>query len=263
MSSQPPAYQEQFARIEREVDAGNTDLAGLGFWRLVEQVKRDPALARHWAPVIGRIDRMAFERRVRFRVPVWLGNVLLLGATAVLIGLVPVALDLARSAVRDAFFLVTREGDSLVREPAPALPGILVIWAGLGLSVSVHDLAHWVSGRIQGIRFIAYFVKGPPLFQPGIKIDYESYLKAEPEARALMHASGALATKAAPFAVFASVYFPHRAAGYDLLPSWSLWILLGFGVLQIITDILFSTKKADWKKVRRERRVARVQRAEG
>jgi hypothetical protein len=76
-----------------------------------------------------------------------------------------------------------------------------------------------------------------------------------------MHASGALASKAAPFAVFASVYFPHRAASYDLLPPWALWTLLGFGVLQIFTDVFFSTKTSDWKKVRRERRVARIQRA--
>jgi hypothetical protein len=247
MEGQPPAYQEEFARIEREVDAGNTDLPGLGFWRLVGQVKREPVLARHWAADIGRIDRKAFERRVRFRVPVWLGNSLLLGATAVLVALIPIALNLARGA----------------SPPEPILPGVLVVWAGLGLSASVHDLAHWVTGRIQGIRFISYFTKGPPLFQPGIKIDYETYMRAEPGGRAMMHASGALASKVAPFAVFVSVYFPHRAADYDLLPPWSLWALLGFGVLIILTDVFSSTKKSDWKKVRRERRVARVQRAGG
>jgi hypothetical protein len=244
---EPEDYQDTLARIEREVEAGNTDLGSLGFWRLVGRVKRDPALARHWAPDIGRIDRTAFERRIRFRVPVWLGNLLLVVATTVLIALVPVALDLARQAAR----------------PEPVLPGILVLWAGLGLTASVHDLAHWVTGRIQGIRFIAYFMNGPPLFQPGIKIDYETYLKAEPGGRALMHASGALASKAAPFAVFTSVYFPHRAANYDLLPPWSLWGLLGLGVLIILTDVFSSTKKADWKKVRRERRIARILRAGG
>lgn len=242
----PEDYQETFAGIERQVDAGNTDLASLGFWRLVGRIKREPGLARHWAPDIGRIDRKAFERRVRFRVPVWLGNLLLLAATAVLVALVPVALDLARNAPR----------------PEPVLPGVLVVWAGLGLSASIHDLAHWVIGRILGIRFVAYFVKGPPLFQPGIKIDYETYMKTEPGNRALMHASGALATKIAPFAIFAWVYFPHRAANYDLLPPWSLWVLLGSGVLTILTDVFSSTKKADWKKVRRERRVARIQRSE-
>ncbi len=66
-----------------------------------------------------------------------------------------------------------------------------------------------------------------------------------------------IASKIAPFAVFAVVYLKHRAAGYDLFPSWSLWAILGLGVVQILTDIFFSTKKSDWKKFRRERRVAR------
>ena len=64
-----------------------------------------------------------------------------------------------------------------------------------------------------------------------------------------MHASGAIASKIAPFAVFAAVYLPHRAAGYDLFPSWSLWAVLAIGVVQIVTDIPFSTKKhSDWKR---------------
>jgi hypothetical protein len=238
-------YQEAFARIEREVDAGNTDLRSLGFWRLVGRVKREPALARHWAPDIGRIDRKAFERRVRFQAPVWIGNLLLLSATAALVALVPVALAMARDAP----------------QPEAVLPGILVVLSGLGLTATVHDPAHWITGRLQGIRFIAYYLNGPFVIEPAIKIDYETYIKAEPGGRALMHASGALASKAAPFAVFVSVYFPHRAANYDLLPPWALWTVLGFGVLQIFTDIFFSTKTSDWKKVRRERRVARMQRS--
>ena len=72
-----------------------------------------------------------------------------------------------------------------------------------------------------------------------------------------MHASGAIASKIAPFAVFAAVYLPHRAAGYDLFPSWALWAVLAIGVVQIVTDVLFSTRHGDWKKFRRERRVAR------
>jgi hypothetical protein len=250
---EPEDYQAAFARIEREVDAGNADLGTLGFWRMLGRVKREPALARHWAPDIGRIDRKAFERRVRFRVPVWLGNVLLLVATGVLVALVPIALDMARESLGG--FL------PLPLPPEPALPGVLVVLAGLGLSATVHDPTHWVVGRLVGIRFVSYYLDGPFVIEPAIKIDYETYMKADPGSRALMHASGALASKVAPFAVFAWVYFPHRAANYDLLPPWALWTVLGFGVLQIFTDIFFSTKTSDWKKVRRERRVARIQRA--
>jgi hypothetical protein len=75
-----------------------------------------------------------------------------------------------------------------------------------------------------------------------------------------MHAAGALATKAAPFAVFAPAYIRHARLGYELLPSWSLWALLALGALQIFTDIFWSARFSDWKKVRRELRVARAQR---
>ncbi len=237
-------YQEAFARIEREVDEGRTDLAGLGFWRLVGRVKAEPRLAHHWADVIGRIDRKAFEAAVRPRFPVWLGNGVLAAASAVLIAVVSVSVTLGRD---------HRES---------VLAGLLVVGAAGGLSATVHDPAHWVAGRLAGIRFSHYFLDGPLRVQPGLKIDYGSYLRASPGARAWMHASGAVVSKAAPFAVFAATYLPHRAAGYDVLPAWSLWAVLAIGVIQIITDLLHSTKSSDWKKVRRERRVGRVQGAE-
>lgn len=233
--------QEAFSRIEAEVDKGNTDLSGLGFWRLVRQVKLDPRLAEHWADVIGRIDQKAFEQRVRPRLPVWLGNSILLLAAGVLIVALFVAIGLGRDAVG--------AGDQL-------LPGLIAVAAAGGLSVNLHDLAHWVVGRMVGIRFTAYFLK-KPLLTPGLKIDYASYLRTSPGARAWMHASGAIVSKIAPFAVFVAVYLPHRSAGYDLFPSWSLWAILAIGVIQIITDVLFSTKKSDWKRFKRERAVAR------
>ena len=241
--SQAPAkdYQEAFARIEAEVDKGNTDLSALGFWKLVRQVKLEPRLAGHWADVVGRIDRKAFERSVRPRFPVWLGNSVLLLASAVLIFALFVVIGLGRDA--------EGAGDQVI-------PGLIAVAAAGGLSVNLHDLAHWVVGRMAGIRFTAYFLK-KPLLTPGLKIDYASYLRTSPGARAWMHASGAIVSKIAPFGVFAAVYLPHRAAGYDLFPSWSLWAILAIGVVQLVTDILFSTKKSDWKRFRRERRVAR------
>ncbi|HYG71799.1 MAG TPA: hypothetical protein VEC15_05865, partial [Actinomycetota bacterium] len=40
-------------------------------------------------------------------------------------------------------------------------------------------------------------------------------------------------------------------------PWWSAAALAALGVLQIVTDVLFSVRSSDWKKVRRERAVAR------
>jgi hypothetical protein len=66
-----------------------------------------------------------------------------------------------------------------------------------------------------------------------------------------MHASGAVATKLAPF--LALVFFATADAA-----AWARFALLGLGVLLIVTDVLFSTKTSDWKKVRRELAVARA-----
>jgi hypothetical protein len=246
MEDTPPVenYQDALARIERAVDEGNPDLRRLGFWPLVNRIKVEPALSHHWAEVVGRIDRKAYEARVRPRIPLWFGNLLLLTGTAVWAGLVPVALAIARRSAT----------------PEPLISGLLVVAAAGGLSASVHDLGHYVVGGLGGIRFHSYFIGGPLRVTPGLKIDYETYLQASPGSRATMHAAGALASKTAPFAVFVGAYVPHAASGYNLLPGWSLWAVLALGLLQILTDILWSRKVSDWKKVGRELRIARAQR---
>jgi hypothetical protein len=238
-------YQEEFARIEAEVDRGNTDLQRLGFWALVRKVKVERRLAEHWADVVGRIDRLAFEKRVRPTFPLWLGNGVLLVGTGVVAAATAVAVRLAH-------------GPS---ETGATVAGALALAAAGGLSLTVHCPAHWLVGRLVGIRFIRYFIGGPLKVTPGIKADYATYLRVDPGARAAMHASGAIASKIAPFAVFAPVYLAHRAAGYELFPEWSLWSILGLGILQILTDVMWSRKKSDWMKVGRERRLARAQEA--
>jgi hypothetical protein len=42
-------------------------------------------------------------------------------------------------------------------------------------------------------------------------------------------------------------------------PAWTAWALIALGLLLIGTDVAFSVRSSDWKKVRRELRVARVQ----
>jgi hypothetical protein len=223
-------YQDAFQRIEEAVDGGDTDLGRLGFWKLLAKVKVEPALAEHWADLAGRIDRKAFERGVNPRFPVWFGNAVLLAGTAVGAGAI--------------WFAMTTSNETL--------SGLaLVASAGIP-SLSLHDPAHWGVGRLVGIRFTSYFFGGPFPPRPGIKTDYATYLRAAPEERALMHASGAIASKIAPFISLA--FWPASDA-----PAWAAWVIVGMGVLQIVTDLLFSTKSSDWKKVRRERNVARAQ----
>lgn len=223
-------FQESFERIERLVDEGNTDLGSLGFWQLVGRIKADPALERHWADVVGRIDGKAFRRRVRWGVPVWVGNTVLLLGTFAGSFAIGVALGTDDEVVAGAALLV---GGG--------------IW-----SVAWHDLAHWLFGRIVGIRFTRSFLGGPFLPLPTLKMDYASYLRTEAMGRAWMHASGAIASKLAPFVALA--FWPATEA-----PPWTAWGLVAFGVLQIATDVVFSRRLSDWKKVRREWRVARDQ----
>jgi len=224
-------FQDAFARIEAAVEGGDTDLRELGFWRLLAKVKADRALSEHWADAAGRIDRRAFEARIRLRVPVWVGNTLLVIGT--IVGGVAVGLALGSTT-------------------SEVVAGIALVAAGGIWSVTWHDLAHWIVGRIVGIRFTCYYLAGPFPPRPGLKTDYATYLRTPPIARAWMHASGALATKLAPFVALA--FWPLTNA-----PWWSAAALLALGIVQIVTDVTFSVRSSDWKKVRRERAVARQQ----
>jgi hypothetical protein len=232
VARQPASFPAEFERIEAAVDAGESDLRALGFWRLLAKVKAEQALAAHWAEQAGRIDRKAFEAGVRFRLPVWLGNLLLL-------------LGIAAGGVAVAIALST---------DSPELAGWALVFAALDWSASFHTPAHWVVGRMVGMRFLAYYVHDliPPV--PGLKIDYETYLRTPPEARAWMHASGAIASKVGPF--LALVFWPASGA-----PAWAAWVILGYGVLIIATDVFISTRKSDWKRFRREMRISRIQAA--
>lgn len=219
----------ELARIEAAVGAGEADLRALGFWRVVARVKLDRILIDRHADRIGRIDATVFRAVVRPRVPVWLGNaVLSLGivASGVLVGVAGA---------------ITSSG----------WKGAWIIAAGLGWAVCLHCPTHWVFGWFVGIRFVAYTFGGPPPPRPGLKSDYASYLRADPGSRAWMHASGAIATKLAPF--LALVFLPIVDA-----PWWAAVALAVVGVGQIATDVRFSTATSDWKRFARERRVART-----
>jgi hypothetical protein len=230
--SDPNGFPAEFERIEAAVDAGQTDLRTLGFWRLLARVKADPVLAHHWADQAGRIDRKAFDARTRLRVPVWFGNTVLVVGT--LVGALAVALAL------------TTDSEELA--------GLALIFSALAWSTTFHAPAHWLVGRAMGMRFLAYYVRAltPPF--PGLKIDYATYLRVVPEARAWMHASGAIASKIGPFLALA--FWPASGA-----PGWAAWAILGYGLLIIGTDVFISTRKSDWKRFRREMRIGRIQAA--
>ena len=231
--AEAPGVREQdlsteLSRIERAVDEGSTDLGALGFWRLVKRVKLSSGAIERYGEQIGRIDTKAFRRGVPRRYPVWMGNAVLSGGVLAGVAAVLVALKVSSS----------------------LLAGLALVVAGGLWAVSFHDLAHWLVGRMFGMRFTDYFIGGPSPPRPGLKTDYASYLRVPAERRAWMHASGAIATKVAPF-------LPLLLWSAADAPAWSAIVLLAIGAAQIVTDVLFSVRSSDWKKVLRERAVAR------
>jgi hypothetical protein len=223
-------------RVEIAVDEGDTELGRLGFWRLVALIKRDDELIDRYAEQVGRIDAKAFRARVRFRAPIGVAVALQLLGIGVAVGLVAFAVWNANVS-----------GRALDVQLASGV-GLLV--AAFALAAGTHTFAHLIVGRSVGIRFTDFFFAIPPPPLPGLKTDYGTYLRTGPVARAWMHASGAIVTKLAPFVVLA--FAPAADA-----PGWSVAVLVALGIFQIVTDVLFSTKRSDWKKVRRELGVAR------
>jgi hypothetical protein len=212
-------------RIQAAVAAGQTDLRALGFWGVVARIKRDTAAVLRFADQVGRIDTTAFRHRFRTRVRPGLGIVAMLLVTGV--GAAAVVLACRWTGTWAGLALVAAGG----------------AWA-LGFHLPAHAFVGWLGG----IRFTDAYLGPPPPPRPGIKTDYAAYLRAEPSMRVWFHASGAIATKLAPFLALA--LWPITNA-----PAWAAWALLALGVLQIMTDVSFSRRSGDWKKVARERKV--------
>lgn len=214
---------------ERTLAKGEAvDLKRLGFWRAVEAVKQHREWIEDYADRISTIDREVFRHSTWIGVPLDLGLAGL--ATGTLIGL---------ALVGGAFLM------------PPPVNGLMILAGGGVLLAATHDLAHWAVGRAVGIHFTELFIAHPSRPQPGIKIDYATYLRTPPRARAWMHASGALVTKVVPFALI-PLAFAART------PRWVTVILALLGVAQVATDVLFSTKSSDWKRFKREMRNART-----
>lgn len=214
--------EEALSTARQAVEAGET-LAGTGFWKAVGTVKRHPGLVDRYASRIAEIDRQAFEGWALFTLSAGVGTALMV--------------------------LATLAGVALVVW-SPALPdpwnGLALLGGGGGILVTTtHGLGHLVVGRLAGIRFTHWFIGSLSRPQPGVKVDYRTYLRASPRSRAWMHASGALVTKVIPFLIL----IPALLSDF---PSWAAWLLAAQGLLQILTDAVWSVKLSDWKKFRRE-----------
>ncbi|MGD2101304.1 MAG: hypothetical protein PVG83_03650 [Acidimicrobiia bacterium] len=223
---EPTSIEEALTAAETAVASGD-GLAGTGFWSAVSIVKAEPELVDRYAARIAAVDRAAFEDWALLKIPVVVGTTLAVLATIVGLVLIGVSYYIG--------------GEILTA---------MVFYVGMAiLLVTTHGLGHLVVGRAVGIRFTHWFIGAVARPQPGVKVDYASYLRTSPTARAWMHASGALVTKAIPLALIGA------AIAADL-PVWSVWGLVAISLVTILTDVLWSTKSSDWAKFKRERRFA-------
>lgn len=214
-------------RAEAAVTAsGPVELRPTGFWKAVAAVKKNPDLAAPYADRMAAIDRAAFERWALFTVPIRLGTWLAIIGT------------IAGLAVITAGYYVAEPWNGL----------LLIAGTGIVL-VTTHGLAHLFVGNRAGMRFTHWFIGTWLRPQPGVKVDYATYLRTPANQRAWMHASGAIVTKAIPFLMLGAAW------GMEA-PAWAWAALVLIGVVTLITDVLWSTKASDWKKFARERRYA-------
>jgi hypothetical protein len=206
--------------FEEKLDRGQ---AVDGFWKVVAEVKKSPQLVDEFAERIAAIDRRIFVGSVMVSIPSRVGTLLM--ATATGLGLLVVGWAYSLESPADGLALLVGTG-------------ILV--------VTTHGLAHLAVGARYGMRFTHWFIASIRRPQPGVKLDYATYLRAQPMERAWMHASGAIATKLIPFLMVGA------ALAMDA-PAWAIGLLIALGIFQILTDILWSVKASDWKKYRREK----------
>lgn len=172
----------ELGKIEDELDRGGR-VALAEFWKVVAAAKEDREVAARFSGRIGSIDQEIFRRRVPLTLSMSSGN--LLALVGVLLSLL-----LAVGSLR-------YHGQYLWTIP---------IVSALLLSASIHPLAHWLAGRLFRINFTFYFLDGPIKIEPTVKIDYASYLRAEPEHRAAMHLAGPAATAASPLIIALLLY---------------------------------------------------------
>ncbi len=227
---------QELERIEGEVAKGNYNLRELGFWRVVFQIKKDRALIDRFADRIGAIDAKAFRAR-RIKVGLWTGHLLELAIT--LAGLYLLSVGLYHQ--------------------DPSTRGWALLLAAFVLSASLHPFAHYLVGRAVGMRFLGYYPRGLYIFfrkgeggihvEPVIKMDYATYLRASPLARAAMHASGAVVTKIIPLALTVLAL----KTGAAVIPTIAIATM---AILYILTDIFYSTRLGDWGYALRELRSA-------
>ena len=189
--------------------------SGKEFLSIVNMIKKDKTNDDELLIQIENISRKRFDGKVSLTLGLFFGNLLEIIATIS-------AIVLASWADADwMLYLCT-----------------------LILMTTLHPISHYLTGSLTGIRFTHYYLNGPALIEPTLRINYFSYLKATGMKRALMHASGVVGTLAAPL-IMGLIALDKGAIGAAIN-------LLYFFLLLIVFELLTSMKIGDLMKAKRE-----------
>ncbi len=192
-----------------------TEYSGKDFRAVVDTVKKERISDNELLTQIENVSHRRFVDKVSFTLSIPAGNLLACFVTVA------------------ALILAFVTGSNL-----------LLYMCALILLATLHPLSHYVTGSLLGIRFTHFYLDGPARFEPTLRIDYASYLRASPAKRATMHASGVIGTVIAPLIVA----FIALNKG-DVGAAFYLFI---FFLLLIVFELLTSTKNGDLMRARRE-----------
>ncbi|MBI4132570.1 MAG: hypothetical protein HY473_00515 [Candidatus Sungbacteria bacterium] len=194
------------------------------FFELIRAFKNSPELLRSHAKSLGELNREIFLASHRVFPVGW-------GALAeILILVVSIAAGLAAI---------------LAKEPA------LIVIAQIGTVIALHPLLHLLAGTLMGIRFLGFYLNGPLRIEPGVKVDYETFLLRTGRRRALFFLAGIAGTFTGAFGWLLIGYF------YSL-PALYVNILLAISLLLFISEFIpprlfgFKWYKSDLYKALRE-----------
>lgn len=139
------------------------------------------------------------------------------------------------------------------------LRGAALIVGFILIYLNTHAVAHWFVGRIVGIRFRGFGLRGtdhPENYPPGLRhlmgalpmwvamTEPESRRRAGPRARAAMYAAGETSTTVCSVAAAAAAFLAHAPWARGLLVFAVLWNL-GASIVVSMID------KGDYAKARR------------
>lgn len=194
--------EEVLTRIEKELGKRNyAAVRELGFWKIVAHVKKDQRLAEKFADRIGRIDRSFFESKSWVKLDYRLGTLIeSLGAAVGFLLL---------------YLAVNTEGPEST---------ILYVLSALVLMTALHPISHSLIASRFGIRFHFYFLNGPILIEPTLKVDYSTYVKASSKSRALFHLAGAVNSFISTFFVFLIALLDSDAQPLARIILVGLWL---------------------------------------